>query len=133
MKRKVMITVRGGESSYTVPGTMEETAAGFTLFYREPEALGLGAAETALTLSEHRALLKRSGAVRCVFRFEEGARHSTVYETPLGSFPAELVTHSLRARLSGRGGVADIRYSLTLGGAASERRLRILVRTEEER
>ena len=132
MKRNAEITVRGGGEAYTARGTVEEIEGGVRVVYEEPEALGMGGVTTALTLRGGVAELTRAGAVRCAFRFEAGKPHSSVYETPQGSFPAVVETHAVRARLDGRGGIVELRYRLTLGGAADEHRLRLLVRTKEE-
>ena len=132
MKQYVWITVRGAEASYTARGVMESLDGGTRLVYEEPASLGLGGVTTALALTEGRAVLTRSGAVRSELRFEEGVPHSSLYETAHGSFPAEVVTHALRARLGAHGGLVDLRYTLTLGGVPDERRLRLLIRTEEK-
>ena len=139
MKRTVTITARaearyegGGpeRTSFRVPGTLEETARGITLAYDEPAALGMGTVTTTLEFSGSAAALTRMGAVRCAFRFAEGERHDSVYETAFGSFPAEVETRALRTKLDGHGGIVEIRYALTLGGAPGEHRLKLLIRTE---
>ena len=132
MERKATITIRGKDVSYTVRGVWAPTEDGWRLAYDEPAEHGMAGVATVLTLSEDRAVLTRTGAVRSEFRFAEGTRHSSVYETPHGSFPAEVATHALRTRLGERGGLFEARYTLTLGGAADEHRLKILIRTEEE-
>ena len=133
MRRNAKITVHGGDAAYVVRGTWERTAEGWLLAYDEPESTELGAVRTRLALSGGAALLTREGAVRSVLRFDPRAPHSSLYETAYGSFPAEVVTHALRSRLGERGGLFEARYTLTLGGAADEHELKILIRTEEER
>lgn len=133
MKRNAEITVRGGQETVTARGTVEERGGVTLLAYDEPAALGMGKVHTALALYGGFAVLTRTGAVRSELRFEPGAPpHSSVYETPHGSFPAEVVTHALRAKLGAHGGLVDLRYRLTLGGVPDEHRLTILIRTEEE-
>ncbi len=133
MKRNAEITVRGGQGTGTARGTVEERGGATVLEYEEPAALGMGRVRTTLALYEGFALLTREGAVKSEFRFEPGAPpHHSLYATPHGSFPAELVTHALRAKLGAHGGLVDLRYRLTLGGVADEHRLTIHIRTEEE-
>ena len=132
MKRNAKITIHGKDAVSIVRGTWERTAEGWRLAYDEPAETEMGAVRTELTLTESAAALTRTGAVRSTFRFAAGAPHSSVYETPYGSFPAEVATHALRHRLDEGGGVIEIRYTLTIGGAADEHRLKILVRTEGE-
>lgn len=133
MKRNATITVRGGDGSYVVRGTWERTAEGWLLAYDEPDETEMGAVRTSLAIADGAARLTRAGAVRSAIRFDPRAPHSSLYETAFGSFPAEVVTHALRERLGERGGLFEVRYTLTLGGAADERALKILIRTEEER
>ena len=125
--------MRGSVGSCVARGTWEKTAEGWLLTYDEPEETELGAVRTELLFADGAARLTRKGAVRHAFRFDPRAPHSTLYETACGSFPAELVTHALRARLDEDGGLFEARYTLPLGGAADEHRLKILIRTEEER
>jgi uncharacterized beta-barrel protein YwiB (DUF1934 family) len=132
MRRNAKITIHGNDASCTVRGTWERTAEGWRLAYDEPEAAGMGAVRTELTLSDGAARLTRSGAVRSELCLDPGAPHASLYETPYGSFPAAVVTHALRGRLNERGGLFEARYTLTLGGAADERRLRIRIQTEED-
>lgn len=132
MKRNATITVRGAEGSCVVRGTWEKTAEGWLLAYDEPEETEMGAVRTSLAIVDGAAYLTREGAVRSAFRFDSRAPHSSLYETPYGSFPAEVVTHALRKRLGERGGLFEARYTLTIGGAADERALRILIRTEDD-
>ena len=124
--------MRGSGAAYTARGVWEKVEDGWRLAYDEPEETGMGGVATALTLSEQCAVLRRTGAVRCELRFAVGAPHSSWYETPHGSFPAEVVTHALRAKPSARGALVEARYTLTLGGAADEHTLKLLVRTEDE-
>ena len=132
MERRAIITIRGRDAAYTVRGVWEPCGNGGRLAYDEPAELGMAGVTTTLKLSEGRAVLTRTGAVRSEFRFEPDAPHTSVYETPHGSFPAEVVTHALRTKLGGQGGLFEARYTLTIGGAADEHRLKILIRTEEE-
>ena len=132
MKRTAKITVRGGDEAYAVRGTWEKTAEGWLLAYDEPDAAEMGAVRTELAFTDGAARLTRKGAVRCAFRFDPRAPHTSLYETAWGSFPAEVVTHALRARLGANGGLFEARYTLTIGGAADERRLNILIRAEDE-
>ena len=131
MEEKVIITVKGNEASYTVPGVWERRGAETVLRYAEPESGGMGGVETALTLSEGLAVLRRSGAVRSEFRFAEGVSYQSVYAATPGSFPAVVETHALRVKQSERSVLLELRYRLTIGGAADEHRLRLLARREE--
>ncbi len=130
MKRKAAITVQSRDTAYRADGVIEELADGVRITYREPPELRMGAVTTTMTVRGAVATLSRDGTVRCALRFEEGKLHRSVYATTLGTFQTELKTHSLRARMDGRGGVLELRYRLTIGGVQNEHVLKLLVRTE---
>lgn len=141
MKRNAEMTVRARtdypdgareDMSYTAPGALEEADGVLRFAYDEPEAAGLGAVRTTLTLAETGAVLTRTGAVRGAFRFAEGAVHESLYETAHGAFSARVTTKKLRIRRDARGALAELRYTLELGGATGEHRLKLLIRTEDE-
>jgi len=132
MKKHAKITVHGKDTSYIVRGDWERTAEGWLLSYDEPEATEMGAVRTELAIAPGAARLTRVGAVRSDLRFDPNVPHEAFYETPYGTFPTVLVTHSLRTRLGARGGLFEARYRLTVGGAADEHTLRVLIRTEEK-
>ena len=120
MEQKAWIAVRSAAASYTVPGTVERAGNGFLLRFDEPASLGMGTVTTELSVADDRAELRRSGEVRCWMRFAPGEAHAFPYETPFGTFPAELHTRSLRAREGADRLLVDLRYALSLGGGAPE-------------
>lgn len=141
MKRNATLTLSaqasypdGGrdEIRYTVPAAAERTAEGLRAAYDEPDESEMGAVRTFFTLAPHALTLTREGAVRCAFRFEEGVPHDTWYETGLGRFPARVTTHALRTKQGKHSSLAEVRYTLELGGAVIEHRLKLLIRTEDE-
>ena len=141
MKRNATLSVSthasypdGGrdEIRYTVPAVAQLAAAGVRATYDEPDASEMGAVRTTLTLEPHTLTLTREGAVRCAFRFEEGVPHDSWYETGLGRFPARVTTHALRMKQSEHSSLVEARYTLELGGAAIEHRLKLLIRMEDE-
>lgn len=132
MKRIADITVQSRETAYRASGVMEPLADGARITYQEPKSLGMGSVTTTLSVRGGVVTLSRSGSVRCALRFEEGKLHRSVYETYYGTFPTELKTHALRAKVDAHGGLVDLHYTLAVGGAPDEHRLKILVRAKEE-
>ena len=118
--------------SYAVRGEAAESGSVLRFTYDEPEASGMGAVRTTVTLAEGCVTLKRAGAVRSEFRFAEGAPHDSLYETGSASFPARVTTHALRVRRERRGALAELRYTLDIGGVTGEHRLKLLIRMEDE-
>ncbi len=132
MKREASITVQSRYVTYTARGFIEELPDGVRITYHEPPATKLGDVTTTMTVRGGVATLSRTGSVRCALRFEPGKRHRSVYENYYGTFQTELDTHSLRARMNGRGGILELSYRLKIGGAPDEHILKLLVRTEEK-
>ena len=139
MKRKAAITVsartryadaKREKMIYTVPGTIEDSAAGWQIVYDEPKDSGMEGTTTAFDVSSGRAVLTRSGAVNHSFIFSQGETQTTMYDTPYGRLSTELHTGVLRARLNRRGGAVELRYELTIGGAYSEHQLSLHIKTE---
>ena len=46
--------------------------------------------------------------------FEEGRRHTSLYETPFGELTVDIQTSLLKHTLSQRGGVMEIKYSIAV-------------------
>ena len=63
--------------------------------------------------------------------FQPGETHTSLYQTPYGRIPMTLRTLSLRSDLGERGGHVTIHYTMEIGGAAGETRLRLTVKTKE--
>lgn len=125
MIQKVRITVRGEQvydgaeavrTAQEICGTMERTDKSFRIVYDEAADSGLGATQTALDVAQDRVTLTRSGAVECVMIFAVGEKSAASYRTPQGTTQLEIATKSVRSRLSARGGVLEICYTLCLAG-----------------
>ncbi len=132
MKRNADIRVQSRDLTYRADGVIETLVDGVRITYREPPALNLGDVTTTLTVRGDVIVLSRAGSVRCALRFQEGKLCRSVYETYYGTFPAELRTQRLRAKMDGHGGVLELRYRLVIGGAPDEHVLKVLVRAKEE-
>ena len=117
----------------TARGCLEETERGFTLTYLEGEESGLGGTRTVLEGEGSRLILTRAGELSSQMVFEAGLCHRSDYQTPYGTLPLEVHTHSLRTDLA-RGEI-EIDYHITIGPQQSGRtslRLSICGAGEEE-
>ena len=92
------------------------------LTYREGELSGMGQTTTILSFDKREPnliTLTRSGAVRTAMIFEKGARHLSVYETPLMSFDLAIFTKSVQNTLMENNGL-HLLYTVELKGATPE-------------
>ena len=96
-------------------GTMEFTEDGAILLsYEETELTGLEGTRTSFTIRDDTVTLSRTGQVNSQMVFQKGRQHSSLYETPWGTMTVDIATSQLANRLSDRGGILDIHYSIAV-------------------
>ncbi len=119
----VLLSIRGQQdfdgvdpdaTELMTEGTMELSAEGLTLRYRESALTGMAGAVTPFTEAGARVTQTRSGTVNSQMIFEEGRQHTSLYETPFGELSVDIQTSRLRHNLTERGGVMEIRYSIAV-------------------
>ena len=136
---KVTVTIHSLQTLDTGKEVLTQQARGdlrregetWLLTYREGESSGLGDTRTTLEIAPRRAVLTRTGELSSRMVFQPGETHTSLYQTPYGRIPMTLRTLSLRSDLGERGGRVTIRYTMEIGGAAGETRLRLTVKTKE--
>ena len=124
IEKNVIISVRGEQYFEDIdPDTVELTSEGrmtirddgeIILAYDETELTGMEGTTTRFTIRGNSVVLRRSGTVNNEMYFEPGKPHLSLYETPLGALTVEIVTEKLAHRLSERGGILDIKYTIAV-------------------
>lgn len=103
-------------------GLMETTGdGGIILTYQESELTGLEGTTTAFEVRGPRVTLTRTGGVNSQMVFEEGKQHTSLYETPFGELAIDIQTSRLRHSLTDRGGLMDLRYSISVDHSVTGR------------
>lgn len=90
-----------------------------TVSYREPAAAEMGESSTTLSFSKDdpaTVTMNRYGDAQTFLLFRAGARHETLYKTPLCSFDLCMETERVENRLDGEG-VLELVYTAQLRGA----------------
>ena len=114
-------------------GVLELTREGMVLSYQESELTGLEGTTTAFEIRGPQVILSRTGNVNSQMVFEEGKQHTSIYETPFGELAIDIQTSRLRHSLSERGGLMDLRYSISVDHAVTGRNaFKIRVRRKPE-
>ena len=114
-------------------GVLELTREGMVLSYQESELTGLEGTTTAFEIRGPQVILSRTGNVNSQIVFEEGKQHTSIYETPFGELAIDIQTSRLRHSLSERGGLMDLRYSISVDHAVTGRNaFKIRVRRKPE-
>ena len=124
IEKEVIISVRGEQYFEDIdPDTVELTTEGrmtirdngeMVLAYDETELTGMEGTTTRFTIRGNSVVLRRTGTVNNEMYFEPGKPHLSLYETPMGALTVEIVTEKLAHRLSERGGILDIKYTIAV-------------------
>ena len=111
-------------------GTLTLTGeGGMVLSYQESELTGLEGTTTAFEIRGAQVILTRTGSSHSPMVFEEGRQHTSLYETPFGELAVDIQTSRLRHSLTERGGLMDLRYSISVDHTVTGRNaFRIRVR-----
>jgi len=123
-EKNVIISVRGEQYFEDIdPDTVELTSEGrmtirddgsMVLEYDETELTGMEGTTTCFTIDGDSVVLRRTGTVNNEMHFHPGKPHLSLYETPMGALTVEIVTEKLAHRLSERGGILDIKYTIAV-------------------
>ena len=96
-------------------GVMDTAEDGtVTLTYEETELTGLEGTRTTFAVRDDMVVLTRAGQVNSQMVFQKGRQHSSLYETPWGTMTVDIATSRLAGRLSDRGGVLEIQYTISV-------------------
>ena len=115
-------------------GTLVRTGEGWlVLSYQESELTGLEGTTTTFEVRGPQVILSRTGSVNSQMVFEEGKQHTSLYETPFGELAIDVQTSRLRHSLTERGGLMDLRYSISVDHSVTGRNaFKIRVRRKHE-
>ena len=111
-------------------GTMTIDDGGeIVLEYQESELTGMEGTNTRFTVSQDEVELRRTGTVDSRILFQRGKRNSSLYETPWGTMMVDVSTTRLAHRLSERGGVMEIGFTIAVNHQVTgKNRFRIRVK-----
>lgn len=143
MTDNVIISIKGkqlyaeggpDEVELVTAGTLKrDGAGGYTVSYQESELTGLEGTTTSFEVRGPQVILSRTGSVNSQMVFEEGKQHTSLYETPFGELAIDIQTSRLRHSLTERGGLLDLRYSISVDHSATGRNtFKIRVRRKHE-
>lgn len=137
MHKKVYVSISGttsidGEKDKTEMVTEGDFAlrnGKYMLRYREQLSDFGGECTTIIKFDRETVVMTRSGSANTQMIFENGKRHMSHYETPLGSFTIGVSTDSLNVSVNDDGGEVEINYILDINNSAQvENNLRLNIR-----
>lgn len=123
MEKEIILFVRG-EQTYdsatpevtelATEGRMTVDGGEIILTYQESELTGMEGTTTRFTVRGDRVVLERTGMVVSRMEFKQGERSSSFYETPWGTMAVDIATTRLAHRLTERGGVMEIGFTIAV-------------------
>ena len=137
MSKKVYVSVTG---TYNTDGECDRTElvtegeylvrnGKYMLRYKE-QLYGSGDdCSTIIKIDSDTVVMTRTGAANTQMIFENGKRHMSHYETPLGSFTIGVSTDKLDIAVDEEGGNVEIGYTLDINSSAQvQNNLRLNIR-----
>ena len=129
MKLPVILTVQGCQYyseqepeviELVTEGTLEELGDGsWDISYEETDLTGLAGVTTLFHLEPGKVVLRRTGTLRSEMIFQEGVSHDSLYQMEFGALLITVCAQQINARISQRGGVVDLTYTIHIEGMES--------------
>lgn len=139
IEKQVILFVRGEQffdglepetTELMTEGAMTIADSGeIVLSYRETELTGMEGTTTHFIIRGDTVELIRAGGINSQIVFQQGKRHSSLYETPWGMLLVDVSTLSLAHRLDSHGGLLEIRFNIAVDHQVTgQNRFKIRVR-----
>ena len=123
MEKQIILFVRGEQTYDSVSPEVTELATEglmtiegeeVTLTYQESEITGMEGTTTRFIVRGDTVVLERTGMIVSRMEFKQGERSSSFYETPWGTMAVDIATTKLAQRLTERGGVLEIAFTIAV-------------------
>ncbi len=126
MSEKVYVSVKGttfieGQKDTTelvTEGEMSYRNGKYLLKYKEALSDDGCEASSLIKIDKDLITMTRTGGVNTQMIFECGKKHTSHYETPVGSFTIGIITNRLKSEVAENGGVIAIEYVLDINNAS---------------
>ncbi len=138
MEKRIILFVRGEQTYDSVSPEVTELATEglmtiegeeVTLTYQESEITGMEGTTTRFIVRGDTVVLERTGMIVSRMEFKQGERSSSFYETPWGTMAVDIATTKLAHRLTERGGVMEIAFTIAVNHQVTgENRFKVRVR-----
>ena len=138
MEKQIILFVRGEQTYDSVSPEVTELATEglmtiegeeVTLTYQESEITGMEGTTTRFIVRGDTVVLERTGMIVSRMEFKQGERSSSLYETPWGTMVVDVATTRLAHRLTERGGVLEIAFTIAVNHQVTgENRFKVRVK-----
>ena len=139
MNKKVYVSILGStavdgdcdNTELVTEGEYVQRNGKYLLKYNEQIDSELGECSTIIKMDNNMVVMTRTGQANTQMIFEQGKRHVSHYETPLGSFTIGVSTDSLEVNVDETGGNVRVNYVLDINSSAQiHNKLHINIRPE---
>ena len=137
-EKQIILFVRGEQTYDSVAPEVTELATEglmtldgeeIRLSYEETELTGMQGTTTRFAICGDRVVLERTGMIQSRMEFKQGERSSSLYETPWGTMVVDIATTKLAHRLTERGGVMEIVFTIAVNHQVTgENRFKVRVK-----
>ena len=100
-------------------GTMEFLNGGWDICYEESDLTEMAGVTTQFRVEPGRVILRRSGKLVSEMIFEEGTRHTSLYQMEFGALMITVCADRIFAQLGSHGGMIDIVYRIEIENTAA--------------
>ncbi len=123
MKQKVMLSIRGRQTyadqepdviELVTEGTMEKAGDVWILHYEESDLTGLSGVTTTFQIAPDKITLTRTGNLNSEMVFQKDISHNSLYQTEFGALMITVSASHIDTKLSEKGGVVDLIYSIEI-------------------
>ena len=130
MKKTVVLSICGkqyypGQDPEVIElmtdGTLEFRDGGWDICYEETELTGLAGVTTTFRLETDMVILERTGRLQSKMVFQQGIPHESLYQMEFGALLITVCAQQINARISQRGGMVDLTYTIHIEGMESGR------------
>ena len=114
-------------SDETLSGSYEYLDGSAALRYEESGDGGRVASE--ISVAGDTVSVRRTGAIESLFVFKPGEEYKTLYSVVPYKFDVRLKPRKISVALSSEGGLVDLLYNMSIGGADKAVRMKIWIQT----
>ena len=123
MKIPVMLSLRGQQDygdqepeiiSLITEGTLEKTADGWTVSYKESDLTGLDGVTTTFQVNNESVTLTRTGKLESKMVFQRGVPHESLYQMEFGALMISVCATAIRWDITEDGGLLDLCYDIAI-------------------
>ncbi len=102
---------------FVTSGSLSFENGVYSLHYAESELTGMDGTQTTVMVENNKVTVERRGFVSSHMVFEQGQKHLSLYETPVGAITVGVNASAVESTLDENGGQLNVDYSIEIDNA----------------